>query len=371
MLDPVLALAAVLFTLQAGSIGLAYFKCRSRQLVHHLHEGVSLVRPVCGLESHIEETLLSSFRQSHTNYEVIFCVANENDQSLPLLRNLISRNLGVEAKILVGESRISQNPKLNNMAKGWGVARHNLIVFADSNLLLESDYCSRIESAFTDDLVAVVSSPPVGDHAVGFWGEVECAMLNTHAARWQFAAAATGLNFAQGKTLAFRKAAFDGDLMHALASEAAEDAAATKLVRARGGKLKVLAPPFIHPVGQRSARAFWDRHVRWARLRRATFPLLFALEAICGVFPMLLLLALSSLFSQWQLFVVMISAVAVWYGAEFALARALGWRTNRWFLPACLVRDAMLPVFYVAAWKSGGFEWRGNKMNSSAKQPAI
>lgn len=371
MFDSFFVLAAGLFALQAASIGLAYFKCRPKSLLLHKHEGVSLVRPVCGLESHIEDTLSSSFRQNHTNYEVIFCVASENDPALPLLNALILRYSCIEARILVGDAQISQNPKLNNMAKSWSVARHNLIVFADSNLLLEPDYCSRVQSAFADSLVAVVSSPPVGDQAEGFWGEVECAMLNTHAARWQFAASAAGLNFAQGKTLAFRRDAFDGDLMHALACEPAEDAAATKLVHANGRKLSVLAPPFTHPVGMRSARAFWDRHVRWARLRRATFPVIFALEAICGIFPAILLLSLSSVFSLGQLVVVTVLAVFIWYGAEFALARVLGWRTNRWFLPACLVRDAMLPVFYVAAWRSGGFEWRGNKMSNSAKQSAI
>ncbi len=364
MLDPFLVLASGLFALQAASVGLAYFKCRTRLFLPHTHDGVSLVRPVCGLESHIEETLSSSFKQTHKNYEVIFCVANEDDPVLPLLHNLISRYPCIEARVLIGETRLSQNPKLNNMAKGWSVARHNLIVFADSNLLLETDYCSRIESAFTNVSVAIVSSPPVGDHAEGFWGEVECAMLNTHAARWQFAASAAGLNFAQGKTLAFRKDAFDGDLMLALASEPAEDAAATKLVLANGRELNVLAPPFTHPVGRRSAHAFWGRHVRWARLRRATFPMIFALEAFCGLFPVLVLLALSSLLSLGQLLIATILVVAVWYGVEFALARALGWRANRWFLPACLVRDAMLPVFYIAAWRSGSFEWRGNKMNS-------
>lgn len=371
MLDPFLVLAASLFALQAGSVALAYLKCQSKLSLPHNHDGVSLVRPVCGLESHIEETLSSSFRQVHTNYEVIFCVANENDKALPLLRALILQFPSVEARILVGDTQFSQNPKLNNMAKGWGAARHSLIVFADSNLLLEADYCSRVASAFLNESVAVVSSPPVGDHADGFWGEVECAMLNTHAARWQFAASAIGLNFAQGKTLAFRRGAFGSNLMHSLASEPAEDAAATKLVHDIGRKLNVLAPPFTHPVGERSARAFWDRHVRWARLRRATFPAIFALEAFCGVAPMIMSLGLSSLSGQGQLWIIIILSVAAWYGFEFALARALGWRANRWFLPACLVRDAMLPVFYIAAWMTGRFEWRGNKMNSSAKQSSV
>jgi hypothetical protein len=40
--------------------------------------------------------------------------------------------------------------------------------------------------------------------------------------------------------------------------------------RQMGGTLKVLAPPYIHPVGGRSLNSFWRRHIRWARLRRLT-----------------------------------------------------------------------------------------------------
>jgi hypothetical protein len=34
------------------------------------------------------------------------------------------------------------------------------------------------------------------------------------------------------------------------------------------------------------------------------------------------------------------------------------------------VRDAMLPAFYVAAWVSARFEWRGHTVNSAIKQTA-
>lgn len=195
-------------------------------------------------------------------------------------------------------------------------------------------------------------------------------MLNTHAARWQIAAAAAGLGFAQGKTLAFRRTSFGPDLMNELAREPAEDAAATKLARASGLTLAVLAPPFVHPVGARTAHSFWSRHVRWARLRRVTFPAIFALEAGCGGFPALAALLLSPAASALPLALLPVLWLGVWYGAEYALARALGWRTNLWFVPACIVRDAFLPAFYVAAWTSGKFEWRGHAMDGAAKLPA-
>lgn len=331
---------------------------------------VSLVRPICGLEFHIEETLGSSFAQTYPDCEIIFCAARADDPAADLVRRLIELHPGVNARLLVGDDRISQNPKLNNMAKGWTNSSGEIVIFADSNLLLPPHYCAAVANAFAGGNPAVVSSPAVGDYAASFWGEVECAMLNTHAARWQFAASAIGMDFAQGKTLAFRRSAFGSDLMAELAREPAEDAAATKIARSMGQGLAVLAPPFVHPVGRRSMQTFWSRHVRWARLRRATFPAVFALEAACGLFPALLAIALSPSVPFDRLPHVALCVALLWYGCEYALARSLGWRTTMLFAPACLARDAMLPAFYVAAWMSGRFEWRGNAMSSAAKQRA-
>jgi ceramide glucosyltransferase len=102
-----------------------------------------------------------------------------------------------------------------------------------------------------------------------------------------------------------------------------------------------------------------------------TFPGVFAFEAACGIFPVLLALVLAPTISSQQLPVVLLAAIVAWYGGEYALARSLGWRTNALFLPACLVRDAFLPVFYVAAWVSARFDWRGHEMDGAARQPSI
>ena len=48
--------------------------------------GVSILRPVCGLEHRIEETLASSFRIDHPRYEVLFCVAAADDPVVPIVQ---------------------------------------------------------------------------------------------------------------------------------------------------------------------------------------------------------------------------------------------------------------------------------------------
>ncbi len=74
----------------------------------------------------------------------------------------------------------------------------------------------------------------------------------------------------------------------ALAKEVAEDAAATKVVRGAGLKVRLVDRPFAQPLGRRSAAEVWNRQLRWARLRRASFLLYFLPEILSGgVLPMI------------------------------------------------------------------------------------
>ena len=68
--------------------------------------------------------------------------------------------------------------------------------------------------------------------------------------------------------------------IEALAKEVAEDAASTKIVRAAGRKVRLVAQPFPQPLGHRSASEIWHRQLRWARLRRASFFGCFLPEAL-------------------------------------------------------------------------------------------
>ena len=71
-----------------------------------------------------------------------------------------------------------------------------------------------------------------------------------------------------------------GGSIEALGAEIAEDAAATKLIRAQGFNAHLVDRPFQQPLGQRRLRDVWSRQLRWARLRRATFPFFFAPEIL-------------------------------------------------------------------------------------------
>jgi ceramide glucosyltransferase len=324
---------------------------------------VSIVQPLCGVETFSRETLRSIFALDYPHYEIIFCLASADDPIAPLVRGAIKANPERPARLLIGDDRVSGNPKLNNVIKGWKAARHDWIIIADSNVLMPDDYIQRLLARWRPNS-GIVCAPPIGSQPGSFSAEVECGFLNTYEARWQYAAEATGFGFAQGKTMLWRRQTLEaGGGIEALGAEIAEDAAGTKLINAQGYDAHLVSQPFQQPLGVRRLRDVWGRQARWARLRRATFPMHFAPEILTTS----LLTIGSAGFAAPEFGLSAWSSVALaalfWYGAEALLAGVAGWPLSWRSLPAWIVRDLMLPFVWGQGWTSDNFIWRGNAMS--------
>lgn len=353
-----------------SSIALAGFRTHQANRRQTLTETppVTILRPVCGMDYAVEATLRSTFTIDWPDYEIVFCCASATDPVVPLVERLIAEYPQIPARLLTGDDRISINPKLNNLVKGWNAAHHEWIVMADSNIFLPDGYVRTLFACWTPG-TGLVCSPPVGGDPDGLAAEIECAFLNTYQARWQIAADTVGLGFAQGKTMLWHRDLLDqAGGIRALASEPAEDAAATKIVRQAGLKVRLAPAPFVQPLGTRDLRSVWDRQVRWARLRRVTFKLFFFPELISGgLFPMLAAVFLTAA-GILPLEALLALAVA-WYGAEALLAWYAGWHHSALSLPARILRDILIPPLWIAAWTGNTFTWRGTAMQIGAERP--
>ena len=90
------------------------------------------------MDNNIEETLASAYSIiDYPEYEIVFCVAEDNDPVIALIEALMEDHPRVPSRLLIGDDRISINPKLNNLVKGWR-ERHATsgIVMIDTNVLL-------------------------------------------------------------------------------------------------------------------------------------------------------------------------------------------------------------------------------------------
>jgi len=330
--------------------------------VHNLRQqGVTVLRPVAGLEKNLERTLRSAFELDHPKIEVIFCVASADDPVVPLVKQIRAEYADISSLLLVGDEPVSFNPKLNNLVKGWKAARYDWIIMADSNLLLPKDYIARLFDRWKRN-TGLVASPPVGTDPENFAADLEAAFLNSYQARWQLFSDTVGKGFAQGKTMLWRYdvLAHAGGI-NALAEELAEDAAATKIVRRQGLKVNLTAMPFTMPLGVREFRQVWDRQTRWAKLRRDSFPLFFYPEIFSGSFvPFGCMLAAVLLGAV--SFAVFISFIFTWYAVEFLVIIMVGWPVSVRHLKAVLLRDILLPALWFSAFGKKNYQWQGHKI---------
>ena len=324
---------------------------------------VSLVRPVCGIDNFCEETLSSSFKLGYPRYEVIFCVARVNDAVVPLVRRLIAENPHVPARLLIGDDQETANPKLNNCIKGWEAAHHQWIVLAE----LERAHADRLHRAIAGELASRHRArllPPTRLAARELLGRLECACLNSFQASWQYVADALGIGFAQGKTMLWRRDILESNGgIRALGAEIAEDAAATKVIRGAGLHVRLVDTPFEQPLGKRSLREVWSRQVRWARLRRSTFPLYFAPEIFTGALLPMLAGGYAALHYDINCVLVVALIATIWYPPQILLTHRLSWHLS-WANPiAMLLRDILHLLVWIDAWLTDDFTWRGNAMS--------
>jgi ceramide glucosyltransferase len=356
---------AILLVHVATSLSAAW-RCRRRvgpRPVTAHRPAVTIIRPVCGLDAYEEATLRPTFELDYPQLEILLCCASPNDPVVPLAQRLIAEHPGVQARLLIGDDRICENPKLNNVVKGWRVASHPWIVITDSNVLLPRDYIDRLFEAWQPG-TGLVSAPPIGARPANAWAELECAFLNGYQARWQFAADSLGFGFAQGKTLFWRRIDLErAGGIHALGAELAEDAASTKVVREQGLRVRLVDGAFPQPLGFRKLPSVWSRQLRWARLRRATFPLVYSLEIFAGLLiPLAAGVFAASILDLPELPTALLY-IAIWLGSEYGLAATAGWPLS-WRSPLLwLLRELLLPVLWAQSWLGNDLSWRGNDMS--------
>lgn len=322
---------------------------------------ITVIQPLKGIEPFSHATMKSTFNLAPAATEILFCVDSPADPVIPLVERLIATHPTISARLLVGRDVISANPKLNNLSKGWRAATCEWIVFADSNVLLPPDALSRLH-AKTGDSIGMVCSPPVGRASQGFASQLECAFLNSYQARWQSTADALGFGYAQGKVMYFHRSVINaGGGLSALGTEPAEDAAATKLVRGQCLRVRLVDRFFEQPIPERTLGEVWARQLRWAQLRRASFPWPYAAEITTGSALPLVLTAIASTAAGLPVLPLLLIHFCLWYGVEQMLARLAGWPSGMIY---GITRDLMIPAIWLQAWFTRDFSWHGQPMRS-------
>jgi ceramide glucosyltransferase len=365
--------ALALALLSLASLGLAILIVQAVALRRHLsapapaprtRPGISILKPLCGVEDGLQENLLSFAALEWPRYEVLLGLRDASDGAHALAREMAAR-FPDRFRVVLQRGEPGQNPKVNQLITLARSARHEILVVSDSNVRVEPGYLSEIAAHLEDPAVGLVT------HAIAGAGEEGIGPLFDHLqlAGWVApgvvaAKRIAGRDIVVGKSMAFRRA----DLatlggFEAVKDVLAEDYVLGTLVTRRLGKgVAVAHRPVVHVGVSGGLREFAARYARWAVLHRTmTGRALHVGQAILN--PVLLGVAAAAVETRPATLLALGAICAGKAGIDGACGRALrpGGFTVRQ-LALVPAKDLLFGWFWARALWHSDVVWRGNRI---------
>lgn len=360
-----LPLAALVFTASGALAALGFYRRESLREEERAscRDGISVLKPLKGVDAETARNLESFFWQNHPRYELLFCVADESDPVIPLVRGLMREHADVNARLFIDGTEIGPNPKINNVRSGYRAARFDAVLISDSNIRVEPEYLQEMAVGFLGrDLICSVVS---GRNAGNFTGGVESIFLGGFYARPMILMGRLGKPCVMGKSMMLSRRVLDSlGGLESLAPYLAEDFIAGDKFRRAGRSVAYSRFPVVQVVGSPSFRSFWSRHLRWGRIRKTHAPLVFLVEPLMtNSLVAAAFLALAAEKAGFAAIPFFTGFLSLWFALDYAAIRAsgtrLGWRTPLLWLARELLHVplwAHIAVSNHIVWK--GKSWR-------------
>ncbi|HEX7910011.1 MAG TPA: bacteriohopanetetrol glucosamine biosynthesis glycosyltransferase HpnI [Paraburkholderia sp.] len=320
---------------------------------------VTILKPLHGNEWALLDNLSSFCRQNYPGpVQFLFGVHDSADPALQTVDDL--RRLFPEADItVVADARLyGPNRKISNILNMLPQARHDVLVFADSDVSVGPDYLRNVIGELQKPGVGLVTCVYRGQPDPGFWPR-----LSAKATNYQFLpGVVTGLALGLarpcfGQTIVMRRDTFEkiGGFTP-FVRHLAEDHAIGEAVRTIGEKVAI--PPFTiaHACVEASATQLIAHELRWSRTIRSIDPLGHLGSALIHPLAFALLAVLFSGGAWWACalaLTAMCARLALKVLSDRALQQA---RRDLWLLP---LWDIVSFAIFVASFRSSRVIWRG------------
>ncbi|HTT08604.1 MAG TPA: bacteriohopanetetrol glucosamine biosynthesis glycosyltransferase HpnI [Gammaproteobacteria bacterium] len=328
---------------------------------------VTILKPVCGLDTGLYENLRSFCEQDYPQYQIVFGVRETSDPAVAVVRRLMKEYPHRDLGLVVNATVIGSNYKVSNLANMTHAARHDILVIADSDMKVEKNYLRALAIEFADPGVGAVTCLYRGVAAGGLASRLSAMAIN----EWFLPSVLVALRFRKldfcfGSTMAVRREALAATGGFApLASLLADDHMLGK--RISGAGYKVVLCPYIvdNIVSEPDFKSAFRHELRWARTILSLEPVGYACSAITYAVPVTLFCAVLSTWagrletSAWGLAG---AAVCLRMLMHF-IAR---WRLHirepatPWLSP---VRDLLGFFVWAMSFLGRGVSWRGRRFS--------
>ena len=319
---------------------------------------VSVLKPLHGAEPGLAENLRSFADQDYPLYQLVLGVRDRTDSALPVARALALDRPLCDIELVVDPRAAGSNLKVANLENMMPVARHDVILLADSDMRVTRDYLAIVTAPLADPGIGIVTCLYKGVPTGGVWSQL--AALNINFGFLPGALAGDALDIGGGcfgATIALRRAVLEriGGFAR-LRNELADDHRLGAAVRGLG-LASVLSPYIVeNRVTESSFTSMWRHELRWARTSRAMAPAGFAGSVITHTL-MVTLLAASVWGSGAVALGCVLTALLLRWTSAALIARALDLpRTGLWLLP---LRDVLSFAVFAASFCGRSVLWRG------------
>jgi ceramide glucosyltransferase len=234
---------------------------------------VTLLVPLHGDEPALEENLRAFALQEYPVCQFVLGVATADDRALPIARRVAASLPDRDIEIDVGEVPGAANPKIANVLSMMRLARHNVLILADSDTRVNPAYVRSVTAPLHDPGVGVVTCLFAGIPDGTFSAKLGAMFMNEQFIPSVLVNRLFAPRHCLGPTNAVRSAVLSAiGGFEALAPHLADDFMLGKYVASRG--LRVVVPRYVvrTMVSDSSLAVLWNHELRWHRTIRAVQP---------------------------------------------------------------------------------------------------
>ncbi|KAG2190236.1 hypothetical protein INT46_006316 [Mucor plumbeus] len=265
-------------------------KPKSSKLSASEAEGVSIIRPLKGVDLELEANLISSFIQNYPKFEIIFSVASEKDPAIKIVEKLKREYHHVDSRLIIGDHQVGINPKINNMVESYKTAKYDIVWVLDSNVHVDRDTLGRSVDQLMLPGIGLVHHLPIAVQPANYAAEIEQIFLDTNHAKMYLAINGVGIaSCVMGKSNLYRRSDLDrvGGL-EKFGKYMAEDNIIGEALWHQGLRHRMSADVACQALGPISIQGYCARRARWVRLRKyivtaATLVEPITESVVCGI----------------------------------------------------------------------------------------
>ncbi len=235
---------------------------------------LSNLKPVRGLDPEAYENFASFCRQDYPDYEILFCLGEQDDPVLPVIEKLKRDFPQCRIRVLFASGGKGSNDKVVKLDRLVSEAQNEVLIVSDSDVRVRPDYLRQVVAPLADKNVGAVTCFYVAIEDKTFTDSLQTiGMFSDFYAGILVARQLEGVKFALGPTIATTKKALGGfGGYKAIQFRPADDLLVGRLIAEQGYQVELSRYTISTVADYASMNALLHKRLRWVVVMRHMRP---------------------------------------------------------------------------------------------------